>query len=398
MSPSLIMTLLLLAASPRPATLAVAYFDNNTGKEELAPLSRGLADTLITDLSQVGSLQLVERQRLNDVLAELKLSKSAYVDPKSAQKLGRGLAAQYLMTGGYSLARDTLRIDARLIRVETGAVITAERVEGPKEDFFALEKELVEALVRSLDIKLASTERSKLRANATQSYDAWAQYSAGLVAADKGEVSRARELFEKALAADPNYRAARTASERLAAIFDRADRQVVASADAAYKSLDPQAPDFAQRVDELLMSLDNTKSEQLRRKIELLQWLGSRKLIACQQQGGTAVGSYCRQAAEVLGVAFRLVGDPSQWEVIPKVCENLIHRLPGNQGVLSYCERALMDSLNSEKSQGADEAKRALDEDRAWVLENCSSNDWRRALIENDARMKEMLQVYARWK
>ena len=56
-----------------PRTVATAYFDDNTGSAELAPLTRGLTDMLITDLSNVGSVQVVEREKLNVVLAELKL-------------------------------------------------------------------------------------------------------------------------------------------------------------------------------------------------------------------------------------------------------------------------------------------------------------------------------------
>src|SRR5689334_10732556 len=144
-APVLVFSAVLLAAAAPPAvpasrpppTVAVSYFDNNTGKAEYDPLAKGLADMLITDLGQLGALRIVEREKLNQILAELKLSRSKFIDPKTAQRVGKGLAAQFILSGGYTLAGDTIRIDARVFNVETGAVVTSERVEGKKDEFFA---------------------------------------------------------------------------------------------------------------------------------------------------------------------------------------------------------------------------------------------------------------------
>src|SRR5215475_8911258 len=103
----------LLASAAQARTVAVAYFDNTSKDPELEPLRKGLADMLITDLAHLKSIKVVERDRLNEVLKEIKLSKSAFIDPATAQKLGKGLAAEYLMTGGYLVAAGKMRIDAR---------------------------------------------------------------------------------------------------------------------------------------------------------------------------------------------------------------------------------------------------------------------------------------------
>ena len=44
--------------------VAISYFDNTSGTKEYDPLSKGLADMLITDLSNVKSLKIVEREKL----------------------------------------------------------------------------------------------------------------------------------------------------------------------------------------------------------------------------------------------------------------------------------------------------------------------------------------------
>jgi TolB-like protein len=407
---------LLAAAAPHaptaahtPPTVAVSYFDNNTGKAEYDPLAKGLADMLITDLGQLAALRVVEREKLNQILSELKLSRSKFIDPKTAQRLGKGLAAQFILSGGYALAGDTLRIDARVFNVETGAVVTSQRVEGKKDEFFALEKEIADVLIAALELKLAAGEKSKLRANATQSFDAWSSYAAGLDAQDKGDAAAARAAYAKALAADPNYRAAKNATERLAAIFAQSAKQTETRFDASFRDLDPKAKDFAQRVSALLQSLDNTRTDQLARKVALLTWLGRKNLLACTVVAGPASGnptvtvggvpqggvvSYCAQAQETLVVAFRLVDDPTQWEAIPKVCEHFVTRLPGDKSIVSYCEMVVR-SIELKKKEGAAAVAKDLAEDDAFVLKNTAAWDWRRALIDNRPAMRDLLQVYA---
>jgi TolB-like protein len=410
---ALVLAAALSAATPpapaAPRTVAISYFDNNTGKAEYDPLAKGLADMLITDLGQVQALRIVEREKLNQVLAELKLSRSKFVDPKTAQRLGKGLAAQFILSGGYTLAGDTIRIDARVFNVETGAVLTSERVEGKKDEFFALEKEIADVLIAALEVKLASGEKSKLRANATQSFDAWSSYAAGLDAQDRGDAAAARAAYAKALAADPNYRAARNATERLNAIFAQNARQTETRFDASFRDLDPKAKDFSPRVNALLQSLDNTRTDQLARKLALLGWLGRKNLLACTVVAGPASGnpavtvggvpqggvvSYCPQAQETLVIAFRLVDDPTQWEAIPKVCEHFVTRMPGDKSIASYCEM-LLRSIELKKKEGAAAVAKELAEDDAFVLKNTTTWDWRRALIDNRPAMRELLQIYA---
>ena len=76
-------------------TVAISYFDNTSGTEEYNPLSKGLADMLITDLSIVRSLRIVEREKLESLLKEIDLGEGKFIDPNTAQKLGKGLGTGY---------------------------------------------------------------------------------------------------------------------------------------------------------------------------------------------------------------------------------------------------------------------------------------------------------------
>ena len=75
------------------STLAVYDFVNSANDETLAPLSRGLASMLITDLKKVKQLRLVERAKLQVLMAELRLGadQSAQVTDLGLQESTLGI-------------------------------------------------------------------------------------------------------------------------------------------------------------------------------------------------------------------------------------------------------------------------------------------------------------------
>lgn len=59
-------------AHPKAKRLAVMNFDNRSSTGQWQWLSKGLADMIITDLSASEGLMIVERERLNEIVAECK--------------------------------------------------------------------------------------------------------------------------------------------------------------------------------------------------------------------------------------------------------------------------------------------------------------------------------------
>lgn len=352
-------------------TIAIAYFDNNTSSAELEPLRKGLADMLITDLANVASLQIVERDKLNQVMGELKLSQTKFIDPKTAQKLGKGLAAQLIMTGGYVISGDDMRIDIRIVEVTTGKVVTSDKVEGKKDDFFALEKDLVDLLIKTVDVKLSTSERSKLRSNATQSFDAWRKYSLGLDAKDRGDAEEARKQFQAALDADPSYRAAKTATERLQVIFQRDDAAKAAALDKQWKSLDPKSPEFAKQVDNMLVTLLNSETDQLKKKVQLLTFLVQRDLTPQPFPG------FSRIALEIMALIWRFDMMPDASALLPPVCEYLLGRYPNDQGTVMQCKQLLKVLPNNDKQPAA---QRQTNWDYRWAH---AKLDWELAIKDS---------------
>ena len=72
--------------------VAVLYFDNNTGDSALDVLQKGFADMMVTDLSSVEQLQLVEREKLQAIIDEQKLQRQKYFDPARSSSPARSSA------------------------------------------------------------------------------------------------------------------------------------------------------------------------------------------------------------------------------------------------------------------------------------------------------------------
>lgn len=208
--------------TPRPReTLAISAFGNNSGQPRYEYLGRALADMLTTDLSSSAAVRIVERDRLQELLKELQLSESRFIDPRTAQRVGRGLGATHVVVGSITVIEATVRLDARVVRTETSEVTLAKTVEGPLTRFLELEKELGRALLQNINVRLSQQEETAFQRPVTQSLEALEQYGQALIAKDRGEEVPARSYLEAAARIDPSFERARQLLDDLEADIRR---------------------------------------------------------------------------------------------------------------------------------------------------------------------------------
>ncbi len=81
--------------------LAVRQFEDRTTEKD-APAS-AVMDMMVTELNKAKVFDLMERERLDFVAEELKLSQSGLVDPTMILETGKVQSAQYSMTGAVTL-------------------------------------------------------------------------------------------------------------------------------------------------------------------------------------------------------------------------------------------------------------------------------------------------------
>jgi len=199
-------------------TIAVMYFDNNSivDHDDLEALSKGLPGMMIHEITKVSDLKVLERDRINYLVDELKLQQSDLVDQGTAVRIGKLLGAHTLLMGGFmKLSDDDFRIDARLVKVETGEIIKAEYVEGKPKEVMQLEKDLIMKLLADLDVTPSDDEKEAIMKGRDASFDALYHYSRGLAYEDKKDYMAAYQQYQKALEIAPGYVEAQKKMSRL---------------------------------------------------------------------------------------------------------------------------------------------------------------------------------------
>jgi curli biogenesis system outer membrane secretion channel CsgG len=88
----------LSAQPPEPGSIAIQTFANQSAPEA-AVLAKGFAAMVISDLSKVPGLKVLEREKVQKISDELRLNASDLVAPDSAVRLGRLMRAERVVVG-----------------------------------------------------------------------------------------------------------------------------------------------------------------------------------------------------------------------------------------------------------------------------------------------------------
>jgi len=128
-------------------TIGVIDFINLNKDPQLDYLVKGIPETIITYLSkkEKGG-QIVRQTRLDVPLRRLKLGIDGIIDEQTAVKIGKTTGAMAIIVGSFKIFRGNVRINIRLVDVQTGEIITAEQVQGPLGQIFPLMDRASEAI------------------------------------------------------------------------------------------------------------------------------------------------------------------------------------------------------------------------------------------------------------
>ena len=105
------------------STLAVIEFSDLDGRTNT--MGKLLSEELITNLYKTQKFQVIERNLLKKLLKEIKMDMSGMVDGSSAKELGKLAGADAICSGTITDLGETIRVNARLISVETGNIFGA---------------------------------------------------------------------------------------------------------------------------------------------------------------------------------------------------------------------------------------------------------------------------------
>jgi TolB-like protein/Flp pilus assembly protein TadD len=177
------------------AVLPFANFGNSPDNEYL---SDGITEEIINALTRVEGLSVVSRT-----------SAFAYKGKnEDVRKIGRQLGVEAVLEGSVQVAGDRLRVTTQLVDVAGGLHLWSERFDREMADVFAIEDEIAENVVRTLRLFLREDERRALAKLPTSNVRAYEYYLRGrqfFHQSRKKSLEFAREMFRRAIEADPGY-------------------------------------------------------------------------------------------------------------------------------------------------------------------------------------------------
>ena len=207
------------ATGSRPS-VAVMYFENNTGDEEMDWLRTGLTDMLVTDLSQSPDVEVLSTDRLVQILGSMQKLEDRVVSFDTVQEVARRAGVKHVMLGSYIKAGDAIRINLKLQEAATGKILSSERVDAANE---ASLFPTMDDLTRRLKAQFAAPGGNPLttffnRPGAmpaaldrdlkdvtTSSIEAYRAYAEGIGLHQRARFGDAFPHFERAIAIDPNF-------------------------------------------------------------------------------------------------------------------------------------------------------------------------------------------------
>lgn len=241
-----------------PNVVAVLPLAYQGSEERYAPLGHGLSEMISVDLANIDDLTLVERTRLQELLRELELAQTEYVDQSTAPRMGQLLGAGRLVGGGYNVLGDeTLRTDITLAELMEGTQTPDLQTQsGALEELFELKTKIVYQVVDELGVELTPEQRKRIERVPTRNLQAFLAYSRGLEEEARGNYGAAAEAFQRAHELDPNFSQA-------------ADRQEEMEGLSAVAGSTNQALLAAAQIDQPPVSIDLVRNRQLMQALSL---------------------------------------------------------------------------------------------------------------------------------
>ena len=128
---------------------AVLPFFNVSGDPADDWLGAGIAETVSVDLRNLYGFSVVGREAVVEAARRV----DATVSDQRLVEVGRGLQADWVVTGAYQRLGDLIRITARLVDVESGSAIQSVKVDGMLSEIFELQDQIVTGLGGAGDVR-----------------------------------------------------------------------------------------------------------------------------------------------------------------------------------------------------------------------------------------------------
>lgn len=179
-------------------SIAVLPFRRLDAADDNDRLGIGMADTLITQLS---NLQSINVRPTRDVMRY-------EVSPQDISQTGKALGVDAVLDGSIQRDGDRVRVTVRLIHTNSNSQIWASQLDEKLTDIFVLQDAIATQVAKSLSLTLSDLEQQQIRKTSTRDVEAYQEYLKGRYFWNKRtreDQEKTIEHFEQAIRISPNY-------------------------------------------------------------------------------------------------------------------------------------------------------------------------------------------------
>lgn len=183
------------SAASRTKSVAVLYFENQSGAKEDEYFRDGITEDIVTELSKIAQLMIFPRSEM-----------LAFRDkPVTAQQVSQKLGAAFVLEGSIRRAANRVRITAQLVEASTRHSVWAERYDRHLEDVFAIQEEIARSIAQALRIALTPQEEKNIARKPTENPQAYDFFLRGRSYTRRENLDYALQMFEQAIQLDPQF-------------------------------------------------------------------------------------------------------------------------------------------------------------------------------------------------
>jgi non-specific serine/threonine protein kinase len=176
-------------------SVAVLYFENQSGAKEDEYFRDGITEDIVTELLKIKQLEIFPRSEM-----------LAFRDkPITALQAGQQLGAAYVLEGSIRRSGSRVRITAQLVEASTRHSVWAERFDRQLEDVFAIQEEIARSIAQALRITLTPQEEKTIARKPTENPQAYDFHLRGRNYTRRYNMEYGLQMFEQAIQLDPNF-------------------------------------------------------------------------------------------------------------------------------------------------------------------------------------------------
>jgi TolB-like protein/DNA-binding winged helix-turn-helix (wHTH) protein/Flp pilus assembly protein TadD len=180
---------------PLRNSIAILPFADMSAGQDQGYLADGISEEILNRLSQSEDLKVISRT-----------SSFSFRDKQvDIREIAKRLDVDHVLEGSVRKSGDSIRITAQLIAAADNSRVWSETFDRKLDDLFAVQDEIAAAVATALRITLAGTAPASPRPASHEAYEAFLQGEFLYNRRGPGDVVRAAQYYQDALAIEPGY-------------------------------------------------------------------------------------------------------------------------------------------------------------------------------------------------